>query len=250
MANDYLARLGSALVDFHKAAVNIAAIKVKSRGGVEPESLQQLFINYFFLKLIAVSGYLPVTFTMLNLYVLEQTSWYLIILSCTTIAFAIGAIAGLDNFEPSEAEIQRLSAIALEQIPNSEKKEPPKACQSRQPWTFCLSRLDTSEDHSSGRSRSYAKIIDEEAWTILAFCLVVLAFLILSKIRKDIRSHEKVCEAYPLYQTLLTLYNYKNRVQTVAIHPITETFTRPFKALSKHVAKMFASIQKGQYYPK
>ena len=68
-----LERLIHALEDFLKAqcfftmANNIAAIKIKTRGGLEPQSLQEIYLNYHFLTEVAISGYLPVTFVLLKI---------------------------------------------------------------------------------------------------------------------------------------------------------------------------------------
>lgn len=57
-------------------ATNIAGFVVEKKGGLDPDSLQELYETYIFIKVIAVGGYLPITFTLLNLHMIKELSWY------------------------------------------------------------------------------------------------------------------------------------------------------------------------------
>ncbi|KAG8525678.1 uncharacterized protein KY384_000438 [Bacidia gigantensis] len=180
-AQEHLSHLVSAMSDFQKAqcffmvAINIAAIKVQRQGGLDPQTLQQIYNNYLFLKLIAVSGYLPITFTLFNLHLLNMTSWYLIVLSGCCIVFAIATLGVLGTFKPTDFDLQDLATFAAEG--GSEE------CLTKQIWAYCYEPLGSDSSYSPGYTSSDGGNVDTMAWRILAFCLVIMIFLITSQAR-------------------------------------------------------------------
>lgn len=79
----YSEALTTAVADFQKAqcffmlATNIAGLVTQTRGGLQPQSFQSVYNTYISIRIIAVGGSLPVTFTLLTLH---KRSWYLLTL--------------------------------------------------------------------------------------------------------------------------------------------------------------------------
>ncbi|KAL8721026.1 MAG: hypothetical protein Q9181_007795 [Wetmoreana brouardii] len=167
MAQKHLSRLSIALTDFQKSqcffmiATNIAALVVVSRGGLEPQSLQQIYNCWIFLKVIAVDGFLPITFTLTNLYLVGMLSWYIILMSTLTVALSISTFAAVGKFNPSKNEMDKLKEIAA--------SSGPQECSFKQPGVYCYNPI------SLGRGASN---FDSDAYSILGFCLVVLVLMI------------------------------------------------------------------------
>lgn len=165
----HLPSLTAALTDFQKAqcffmmAINIAALVNKHRGGLDPESLQQLYNNYILTRSISISGYLPVTLTLLGLHIVAMVSWYLLILSILTVGVAIITLADLGRFSPSPSDLSSIASVA------SENKSL-DSCGGMNLTVYCLQKIgqeDTAEwDPSNG------------AAAILGFCLVILVFVV------------------------------------------------------------------------
>ena len=175
-AENRLASLKAGLVELHKSqcfftiALNIAAIKIFKRGGLDPQTLEQIYDNWLFVQNIAISGYLPITFTLLNLNLLHKISWYLVFLSCVSIALSIGTIGVLGgNFRPTPKDLAKLQDVF--------NKPGPAECQFKQPSAYCY--VDTYA----------ASLTDSDqfpiTWEILIFCLIVFAILILDEFRKN-----------------------------------------------------------------
>ena len=150
-------------------ATNIAAIVATKQGGFNPESLQQLYNNYIFLKIIAISGFLPVTFTLFVIHITEMTSWYLISLSCMSVVISIGTLGVLGQFSVTDGD-----HLILQKQFNAGG---PVECASKQPWVWCYQTISqtTSIDGTP-------LDLDYQAYSILGFCLVVLAAIIASKL--------------------------------------------------------------------
>ncbi|KAL9580142.1 MAG: hypothetical protein Q9212_004665 [Teloschistes hypoglaucus] len=164
----------TALTDFHKAqcffmlATNIAALVVVPRGGLDPQSLQQIYNSWIFLKVVAVNGFLPTTFTLANLHLVGMLSWYLILLSGLTVALSTATLAALGNFHPSEREMQNLAKFA--------GSGGPPECDGIRPGAYCYAPMRSDESpYISDQS------IGDVAYQILGFCLVVMFLLIGSR---------------------------------------------------------------------
>ena len=164
----YPEALTSALVDFQKAqcffmlATNIAGLI----GDIDSESLQELYNSYVFIKVIAIGGYLPITFTLLNLHMIQQLSWYLLILSVATIGVATSTLAVKDTqFTPTSEDFDKIANLTYTGGPQS--------CSSQNliPWCYSPRRgggyfgFDASSNGSGANA-------------ILTFCLVTLAIII------------------------------------------------------------------------
>ncbi|KAL9626867.1 MAG: hypothetical protein Q9204_006977, partial [Flavoplaca sp. TL-2023a] len=148
VAQKHLSRLVAALTDFHKAqcffmlAINIAALVVIHRGGFDPQSLQQMYDTYVFLRVLAVNGFLPITFTLTNLYLVGMLSWFLTLLSFVTIALSVATLACVGRFNPSVADMTSLAEIAA--------SGGPEKCDGRKPGIYCLRTMQYSYGVASG----------------------------------------------------------------------------------------------------
>ena len=165
----YPEALTSALVDFQKAqcffmlATNIASLI----GSLESESLQGLYNSYVFIKVIAIGGYLPITFTLLNLHMIKQLSWYLLGLSIGTIAVAAITLKMKNSaFMPTSDDFDKIASLAAQ-------GGPPQSCQSRNliPWCYNPRRNGNYFGFNSSSSGSGAD-------DILIFCLVTLVIIV------------------------------------------------------------------------
>ncbi|KAL8720767.1 MAG: hypothetical protein Q9181_007855 [Wetmoreana brouardii] len=171
MAQKHLFRLITALTDFQKSqcffmiATNIAALVVISRGGLDPKNLQQIYNCWIFLKVIAVDGFLPITFTLTNLYLVGMLSWYIILMSSLTVALSIATFAAVGKFNPSKHEMDNLKEIAA--------SGGPQECSFKQPGVYCYTPIDSYNFPGSSASN-----FDSDAYSILGFCLVVLVLVI------------------------------------------------------------------------
>ncbi|KAI4112746.1 MAG: hypothetical protein LQ345_006145 [Seirophora villosa] len=124
-----------ALTDFHKAqcffvlATNIAALVVTRRGGLDPQSLQQIYNTWIFLKVIAINSFFLVTFTMLNLYLVGMLSWYTTLMSSLVTVSSVVTYTTMGEFSPSQFEMKYLASIAASGGPSE--------CDSKQPGVYC-----------------------------------------------------------------------------------------------------------------
>ena len=168
----YSEALTSALVGFQKAqcwfmlATNIAGLIVEKSGGLEPDSLQQLYNTYVFIKVIAIGGFLPITFSLLNLHMIQMLSWYPIALSIATIVVAIATLkSGHTSFTPIQEDFDSITS-ALSQ-------HPVESCGSQNliPWCYAP-RSDGSFGFNGSSNGSSAD-------DILIFCLVTLAIILI-----------------------------------------------------------------------
>ena len=143
-------------------AINVAALVNRNSGGFQPSSLQQLYNTYVLIKSISISGYLPVTFTLFTLHLVDVVSWYLLVLSTVTVIVSIATLFVIGSFSPSSKDMDYLSQQAVTGGPVS--------CGLHNPAVYCFRPIDgaygDSTDPASG------------AYSILAFCLVVLVLLV------------------------------------------------------------------------
>lgn len=170
-----LAALTSALVDFHKAqcffvlAINIAAQVDRHKGGLEPQSLQQLYNTWVLIQTVSIGGYLPVTFTIFTLHLVDLVSWYLLLLTICTTSVSIATSFNSGNFNPSDADI---SSVSLASSINGTI-----ACGGRVPGAWCYTPNTIYYNSESGPSDS--------TFNMLVFCLVVLFLLMAKQIGAD-----------------------------------------------------------------
>ena len=164
--NKHLPSLTGALAEFQKAqcffmlAINIAALVNRKRGGFQPSNLQQLYNTYILIKSISISGYLPVTFTLFTLHLVDVVSWYLLFLSLVTVFVSIATLFVIGNFSPGQDDLNYLSQQSLSGGPDS--------CGGHNLTVYCYKTIGEtySTDPASG------------AYSMLAFCLVVLILLV------------------------------------------------------------------------
>ena len=143
-------------------AINIAALVNKYQGGLSPTNLQQLYNNYILIKSISISGYLPVTFTLLGLHVVAMVSWYLLILSMLTVGVSIVTLVDLGDFSPGRSDLNAIASVAsgYENLEN---------CGGMNLTVYCLQTINQGGtgdwDPSNGANAA------------LGFCLFVLVFV-------------------------------------------------------------------------
>ncbi|MCJ1356997.1 MAG: hypothetical protein MMC33_006993 [Icmadophila ericetorum] len=93
----HLPALVAGLVEFHKAqclftiTIQIAAIIVWSKHSLTPTSLTQLYADQLLIQILAINGLVPVSCTILSLWVYGKRSWYLLLLSI--VSFVISTTA-------------------------------------------------------------------------------------------------------------------------------------------------------------
>ena len=143
-------------------AINVAALVNRNSGGFQPNSLQQLYNTYVLIKSISISGYLPVTFTLFTLHLVDVMSWYLLVLSIVTVIVSIVTLFVIGSFNPSQKNMDYLSQQAISNGPLN--------CGLHNPAVYCFRPVGgaygDSTDPASG------------AYSILGFCLVVLVLLV------------------------------------------------------------------------
>lgn len=160
-----------AVVEFQKAqcffmlATNIASLVVQANGGLAPESLQQLYNTYIFIKVIAIGGYLPITFGLLTLRMLNKVGWYVLGLSIASVGVAIADLYNEQTFNPSQDDLTHLRNQAVQGGPTS--------CGGNKPITWCYSRIGVN--NYGFRATNSADGADD----ILVVCLVTLALLLI-----------------------------------------------------------------------
>ena len=158
----------SALFEFQKAqcffmiAVQAAAIIVVHGGGFEAKNLQQLSNSYSAITLVAICGYLPVVFTLLNLHGAGKSSWYIIALSTITVIVSGVTAFSTRRFDPSANDLKYLRNLTGSWA----------SCGSKNPTTFCLSsRTVDPFDYVGGVKHSFI------------FCIIILGLIVLDRLR-------------------------------------------------------------------
>ena len=160
--NRRLACLTAALTDFQKAqcffmlAINIAALANKANGGLLPLSLQQLYDNYLLLASVSVSGYLPITTTLLALHMVDMISAYLLALSGCTVALSIATAVAVGVFKPSQGDLNSLQAQAA--------KGTHDQCGSMDLTIYCLQRQNNDTNNA-------------DVWGIMGYCIIILSYI-------------------------------------------------------------------------
>lgn len=135
VAQKQLSNLNAVMVDFHKAqcfftiAINIAAVKVSVSSDANVGNFQMLYKTHTFLQTIAIGSYLPITFTLLNLHLVNKTFWYLAILSLISLTFGATSLGILSAF--------KVTAAQGEQLNHAFQEGGPRECSVKQPWVYC-----------------------------------------------------------------------------------------------------------------
>lgn len=158
----------SALIEFQKAqcffmiAVQIAAIIIARKGGFGAQTLQQLSNSYSAITLLAICGYLPVVVTLVNLHGAGKSSWYLMVLSTITVVVSGVTLFTTRKFNPAAGDVAHLYNVTGHWA----------SCGFHDPTTWCLDRQKVDPfSYPGGTGHAFI------------FCLIVLAFLFLDKLR-------------------------------------------------------------------
>ena len=143
-------------------AINIAALVNKYQGDLSPTNLQQVYNNYILIRSISISGYLPVTFTLLGLHMVAMVSWYLLILSSLTVGVSIVTLIDLGDFSPVQSDLNAIASVASgdENLGN---------CGGMNLTVYCLQTIN--QDGTA----DYDPI--NGAYAAQGFCLFVLVFV-------------------------------------------------------------------------
>lgn len=163
--NRRLASLTAALTEFQKAqcffmlAINIAALVNKANGGLLPVSLQQLYDSYLLLASVSISGYLPITATLLALHMVDMISAYLLALSGCTVALSIATAVAVGVFKPSRADLNSIQAQVA--------KGTNDKCANLDLTPYCLRDQLSDTINTSNTS----------VWGIMAYCIIVLSYI-------------------------------------------------------------------------
>ena len=164
--NRRLASLTAALTEFQKAqcffmlAINIAALANKANGGLLPVSLQQLYDSYLLLASVSISGYLPITATLLALHIVGMISAYLLALSGCTVALSIATAVAVGVFKPSRGDLNSIQAQVA--------KGTLSQCANLDLTIYCL------QDQYSDTINTY----NNSVWGIMAYCIIVLSYIL------------------------------------------------------------------------
>ena len=163
--------LAPAMVEFQKAqcffmlATNIAGLVVQKEGGLDPDSVQSLYNDYIFIKVIAIGGYLPITFGLLILRMLGSMDWLLLILSIVSVGVAIGDLKTKREFKPDENDLSDILDTSLQGGPSS--------CGNNNPVAWCYNWMGVN-------SYGFRQTNDGSGGNdILAFSLVTLVLLVI-----------------------------------------------------------------------
>ena len=159
------------VVEFQKAqcyfmlATNIASLVIQHRGGVDPGSFQQLYNTYIFIKVIAIGGYLPITFTLLTLRMLCKMGWLMLTLSIASVGVSIANLFTKRDFSPSQEDLAHLRDVS--------KTGGPQSCGGHNPIAWCYNRISIGS-YVFGDTNE-----DDGAYDMLILCLIVLVILTL-----------------------------------------------------------------------
>ena len=164
----YLPPLKSALVEFHKAqcffmlAIEIAAQIVVANDSVGSNNLQGLYNNYSLIGNVSISGFLPITFTLLCLFRSGMKSWFLLLLSTCTVAISAVTLFTTGKFNPSAKHIEILRTASSNYTD----------CGLLSPTTHCLDPSSVSD----------ITTFDYGGGAMLLFSLLVLGLVFLDRI--------------------------------------------------------------------
>ncbi len=167
----YSPAIKSALVEFHKAqcffilAIEIAANVVVRQGNLNDgtTTLQGLFNNYSLVGSVSISGFVPVTFTLLALHRAGMHSWYLILLSNSALVLSAVTLFSVGDFLISPADKQKLASATSSQYTK---------CGSKDPTTFCFDTAGYNTNMTS-MNLAYGSI----GGPSLVFTCIILALI-------------------------------------------------------------------------
>ncbi|KAL6716571.1 hypothetical protein ACLMJK_006138 [Lecanora helva] len=144
-------------------ATNIAGLIVQGHGGVGGESLQELYNTYIFIKVVAIGGYLPVTFGLLILRMLDKVGWSLLILSIVSVGVATGNLYRKQTFNPSLDDLMTIQQEA--------SQGGPATCGEKNPIAWCYKQMNFINEGFKSTNQG------DGADLILGFSLVLLVLI-------------------------------------------------------------------------
>ena len=159
-----------AVVEFQKAqcyfmlATNIASLVVQDNGGLAPETFQSLYNTYIFIKVIAIGGYLPITFGLMILRMIDKVGWYVLGLSAASIGVAIANLYNEKTFNPSLDDLTHLQSQSVTGGPSE--------CAENNPIAWCLYTMGVNNYGFQAQNSG------DGANDILSFCLVTFGLLL------------------------------------------------------------------------
>ena len=90
--------------------INIAAVVVVKIGGLESHNLQQMYDIYGFIKVLDISGSLPITFAFFTLHLISMVSRYVLASSICSIVSSIVILMTVENFDPNAPDLSELAS--------------------------------------------------------------------------------------------------------------------------------------------
>ncbi|KAG8533431.1 uncharacterized protein KY384_002214 [Bacidia gigantensis] len=208
-----LSRLVLALTDFHKAqcyfvvATNIAAIVITTTEGFKPDTLQQIYNNYLFLRLVAM------------------TSWYLILLTFIAVTTALGTLILVGIFNVTAEDSNFLATKAL--------SGGPEECGGFQPWLWCFETVGSAGEKGVAG-------LEKPAYNTFAFCLLVIFMVVL---RKFGLTHP----GKRLRDSMGHAQNHARNFVQKKLRPATDTIYRIYISVRHSLPEQIASLLEARY---
>ena len=106
---------------------------VTRRVGLDPQSIEQLSYIYVFTDIIAHGGLVIATFMLFMLRLVDMCSWYLLIVSSTSVALSPATLVTTSRCNPHQATLQDLNSYA--------STGKPPTCNSWLREAYCCSSL-------------------------------------------------------------------------------------------------------------
>ena len=176
------------MTDFQKAqcffmiAINIAALVNKYQGDLQPQTIQQIYNNNILIKSLSISGYLPVSVTLLGLHMVGMVSWFLLILSLLTAMISFATFVSVGTFSLNRTDLSTLASVAqANQQANS-------SCGGNNLTVYCL---DTQGDLGGYDPSNGADFI-------LGLCTLSLIFLLADRCHAFLDPSTKVIRPWLL----------------------------------------------------
>ena len=128
-------------------AVQVSAIASMNARLFDATNLQQLQNNYCVITILALGGFAPITFVLLQLRRLHQNSWYMLVLSALTVAMSAATYYTASKFELSAKDISPLHGTSY------------MGCRLANPVGFCLTHGCSQYGSDSGLGQGGALIL-------------------------------------------------------------------------------------------
>ena len=133
------------------------------------QTLAGVYNNWLFVQVITISGFLPITFTLLGLHILHKISWYLIFLSCGSIILSTAYFCTWDILDSLFLFLRKDLNNLKDVFDNGGLPE----CQHKQLWVYC-------DSHIQDLTTNFIEVY-QDTRLILAGCLCTFVALTLDK---------------------------------------------------------------------